>query len=57
MESGFLGLIMEPSRVINAINALGFRDSQKLRDLAHEGFAKTLVIWGFCMLALHREKT
>ena len=44
-----MGLIMEPAGVINAINALGFNDSQKLRAFAHEGFAKTLVIWGLCI--------
>ena len=38
------GLIMEPARIINAINALGFRDSPNLRDLEHDGFVKTLII-------------
>ena len=48
MESKFLGLIMELVGVINAINALGFCDSQKLRAFAHKGFTKMLVIWGLC---------
>ena len=57
MESGSFGLILEPIGIINAINALGFHDSPKLRALAHDGFVKTLIIWVLCNLALRREKT